>query len=352
MTAAERKKWQDKYSSDSLDLVTGLPNKLVVNSKDNNIIFVLRADIREKEQVQYELVKDKSTLKSWGANDFDNNFIWLKDLAPGDYLLRVRYSAQPGNTMDYPFLVKPPPGHSTAYFLELSSLIAAFLALMIIMVLYLRQRGRIKKEALGMEKLALEMKGLKSQLNPHFVFNSLNSIQGLINTGRIHESNNYLALFAKIMRETLNLSEINQAPLNHEIEYLDAYLRLEQLRFNFTYRISVDPSVNTREVSFPTLLLQPLVENAVRHGVAGTNEGQIDLQFTRNKEDLLVIIRDNGKGFMKGAEKEGYGFHLTRQRIKLINDSAKQQQVVMNVVSNEKNDTQIQVTFKAWLHEA
>ncbi|MGH7249784.1 MAG: sensor histidine kinase, partial [Minisyncoccia bacterium] len=268
MTVAERKKWQDKYGSDSLDLVTGLPNKLVVDSKDNSIIFVLKADIREKEQVQYELVKDRNTLKSWGTNDFDNNFIWLKDLAPGDYLLRVRYSAQPSNTMDYPFQVKPPPGHSIAYFLEISSLIAAFLALIIIVVLYLRQRGRIKKEALRMEKLALEMKGLKSQLNPHFVFNSLNSIQGLINSGRIRESNDYLALFAKIMRETLNLSEINQAPLHHEIEYLDAYLRLEQLRFNFTYDISVDPSINMMEVSFPTLLLQPLVENAVRHGVA------------------------------------------------------------------------------------
>jgi two-component system LytT family sensor kinase len=203
-----------------------------------------------------------------------------------------------------------------------------------------------------MEKLALEMKGLKSQLNPHFVFNSLSSIQGLINTGRIRESNEYLALFAKMMRETLNLSEINQAPLQKEVEYLDAYLRLEQLRFNFAYYISVGPSLNTKDVGFPTLLLQPLVENAVRHGVAGKNEGRIDLQFTREKQDLWVTIRDNGNGFVAGSEKEGYGLHLTRQRIKLINDSANYREIVMNLASNEKDGTQIQLIFKAWLHES
>lgn len=352
MTPAERKKWQLSYSSDKLDPIIGLPKKLVVESNDNSIIFVLKADLREKEQLQYELVKDNKTSRRWEMNDFDNNFIWLKDLKPGEYILRVRYTAQPGNIMEYPFQVKPPPGHSVAYIIGISSIIAAFLGLIVVMILYLRQRKITRVESLRMERLALEMKGLKSQLNPHFVFNSLNSIQGLINTGKIHESNEYLALFAKIMRETLHLSDVNQAPLQREIEYLDAYLRLEQLRFNFTYAITVDPLVNTRDTSFPTLLLQPLVENAVRHGVAGrTNDGQIDLQFIKRKEGLRVIVCDNGKGFLEGSGKEGYGLRLTRQRIKLINDAAKEERLTMNIVSNGKDSTEIQLTFKAWLDE-
>ena len=348
MTEAERQKWRSQYSSDKLDPVTSLPNKLVVNAKDNSVIFSLRADIREKEQVEYELVKDKKVVRSWGANDFDNNFIWLKDLAPGDYVLRIRYAVQPGNTLEYNFEVKPPPGPTTAYVIGISSLIAAFLALMIVMMLYLRQKRKAKKESLQRERTELEMKGLKSQLNPHFVFNSLNSIQGLVNTGKIRESNEYIALFAKMMRDTLNLSELNEAPLQQEIDYLDTYLRLEQLRFNFAYDIFVDPSLRTGEVNFPTLLLQPLVENAVRHGIATIKNGQINLCFTNENGDLAVAIRDNGKGFVENAGHEGYGLRLTKRRVRLLNETAGTQQVTMNVTSNEKEGAQIQLIFKAW----
>ncbi|HYC29061.1 MAG TPA: histidine kinase, partial [Chitinophagaceae bacterium] len=313
---------------------------LVTPAKDNNLIFVLRADIRQKEQLQYELVKDNKVIRPWEANEFDNNFIWLKDLAPGDYILRVRYTVQPANTMEYNFKVQQPPGQSVTYLIGISSLIAAFLALIIVIALYTRQKRRTRKEALEKEKLELEMKGVKSQLNPHFVFNALNSIQGLVNTGRVKEANEYIALFAKIMRETLTLSNINEAPLQREIDYLDAYLRLEQLRFNFAYNIYSDL---TSEVNFPTLLLQPLVENAVKHGIAATSNGKIDLRFEKKGNDLVVTITDNGNGFDETIRKEGYGLHLTKQRIKLLD-----QQVTMQIKSTQ-DGTQIELIFKGWL---
>lgn len=351
MTEAERKKWRTLYGAGNLDPVTSLPKKMVVEPTDNSLIFMLKADIREKEQLQYELVKDNNILRAWGGNEFDNNFIWLKDVAPGDYVLRIRYAAQPDNILEYTFKVKAPPGLSVAYLVGISSLIAAFLALVIIVPLYLRQKRQMKRESSHREKLELEMKGIRSQLNPHFVFNSLNSIQGLVNTGRIRESNDYIALFAKLMRTTLALGETNQGPLQQEIDYIDNYLRLEQLRFNFAYDIHIDPSLRTGEIDFPTLLLQPLVENAVKHGMNKNGNGKIDLHFERSNSDLVVTVRDNGKGFEEKAQSQGYGLHLTRQRIKLLNDAAGRRQVTMNIASDKNGETVIQLLFKEWLNE-
>jgi len=339
MTETERSKWRQRYANENLDEITSLPKKMTVEAKDNNLIFMLRGDIRAKEQVEYELVKDNQTLRAWGANEFDNNFIWLKDLSPGDYRLRIRYAAQPANTLEYNFQVKSPPG-ATTFIIGISSLIAAFLALVVVLVLYLRQKRRTKKELLHKQMLELEMKGLKSQLNPHFVFNSLNSIQGLVNTGRIREANEYIAVFAKLMRTTLALSEVSEAPLQQEIDYLNDYLKLEQLRFNFEYDIAVDPSLPTRDVNFPTLLLQPLVENAVKHGI--TANGKIVVRFEKKNNDLVVTVQDNGKGFDMNAASKGYGLHLVKQRIKLLND----------VSMAQLNETSIQLIFKSWLNEA
>lgn len=349
MTDAERKKWRDQYGIDDLDAVTSLPKKMIVEAKDNSLIFVLKADIREKEQVEYELLKDNNVVRSWAPNDFDNNFIWLKEFAPGNYLLRIRYAAQPGNILEYAFEVKPPPGPSAAYLIGMSSLIAAFLALIAVIALYLKQKRRAKRESLFREKLELEMKGIKSQLNPHFIFNSLNSIQGLINTGKIKESNDYIVLFAKLMRNTLTLSDTTHVPLQQEIDYIDTYLKLEQLRFNFMYHIYVDPSLNTSEVNFPGLLLQPLVENAVKHGLDKAGSGKIEVLFMSKNAGLDITVKDNGKGFQTSANQKGYGLSLTRQRIKLLNAAAGEQQVTMNVMPGNEAGTEIQLTFKEWL---
>jgi len=191
------------------------------------------------------------------------------------------------------------------------------------------------------QKLELEMKGVKAQLNPHFVFNALSSIQGLVNTGRVQEANEYVAVFAKMMRETLTLSNVDEVPLQREIDFLDAYLQLEKLRFNFTYSIHAE----SPEINFPTLLLQPLVENAVKHGIPKTGNGKIDLRFEKKNSDLIVTLTDNGNGFDETMQKDGYGLHLTKQRIKLLNASGRK--VSMHITTN--NGTQIQLIFKEWL---
>lgn len=97
LSQEEMRKWKLKYPKDQLDGITSLPRKLKVAPSDNNLIFYLRANIYHKEQIEYELLKNQKVIRSWNINEFDNSFIWLKDLKPGEYLLKIRYSIQREN---------------------------------------------------------------------------------------------------------------------------------------------------------------------------------------------------------------------------------------------------------------
>ena len=176
------------------------------------------------------------------------------------------------------------------------------------------------------EKKELELRSIRSQLNPHFVFNALNSIQGLVNANEKEKANQYLSDFSNMMRDTLSGNSKDYSPLETELAILDRYLKLEQLRFGFGYEIKVSDSINATSIEIPTLLLQPLVENAVKHGVAQLlSKGKITIEINKLGKDQIFEIKENGQGFIEAQEnKEGYGIRLTRERIHLINQINKE----------------------------
>jgi two-component sensor histidine kinase len=157
-----------------------------------------------------------------------------------------------------------------------------------------------KKEANKRLISELELKAIRAQMNPHFVFNALSSIQHLINQDKNIEANRYLLNFANLLRMTLATSEKKLISLSDETTQLELYLRLEQLRVPFDYRIEIDNAIQPDNEEIPGMLLQPIVENAVKHGVGSVREGtkgMVTIRFNKSENHLHIEISDNGAGF-------------------------------------------------------
>lgn len=202
------------------------------------------------------------------------------------------------------------------------------------------------------EKMSFRLKSIRSQLNPHFMFNALNSIQNLMNKNDVQAANHYLTKFASLTRKVLDIGEQDLISLEDEITLLDDYLQMEKLRFGFNYIFIVDENLNKSNIEIPAMLIQPLVENAVKHGVALLKgKGQIELGFTKNNNDLILSIKDNGGGFQKkeiGIDIKGLGLKLSKERIALLNKTFTSQQITMEFIS-EPTGTKVDIVLSNWL---
>jgi LytS/YehU family sensor histidine kinase len=172
-----------------------------------------------------------------------------------------------------------------------------------------------------------QLTALRAQMNPHFIFNALNSVQQYILQGNVDEANRYLSKFSRLQREILHHCDQNFITLEKEIEMLQLYLELEQLRFhdNFEYRITLADNIDSNEIRIPPMILQPFVENAIWHGLmpkAGHRSVHID--FSLHADSLLnCTIRDNGIGRQASAKlKEGQDRAILHKSkgLKLVNE--------------------------------
>jgi ligand-binding sensor domain-containing protein len=195
-----------------------------------------------------------------------------------------------------------------------------------------KKKQRLKSEY--EKKLAnVEMSALLAQMNPHFLFNSLNSIDSYIIRNESKKASEYLNNFARLMRLILQNSRSNYINLKDELEALDLYMQMESLRFKnkFSYSIAVDESVETSSIVIPPMLIQPYVENAIWHGLmhkTNGTEGLVKINISKNADDLLCVIEDNGIGRKKATEikeqkqknhKRSMGMQITQDRIEIIN---------------------------------
>lgn len=182
------------------------------------------------------------------------------------------------------------------------------------------------------EQLAeARLSALQAQMNPHFVFNALNSIKRMILDGDSEKASRYLSKFALMIRMTLNHSKDIFVTLDENIEYLKAYLEMEQLRFDdsFSYTIFTSANIDASETSFPSLMIQPLVENAIWHGLLpARHDKKIMIRFTQCENTITCLIEDNGIGIresarlkqMNGAIHHSLGLENLKKRIKIMNE--------------------------------
>jgi two-component system, LytTR family, sensor kinase len=346
--SGELLKWKRRYTSSQLDPVTGLPKKLILEPGETSVIFYLSSGVFKRNAIEYQLLKNNKVVVNWQPNDNDNSFIRLKQLTHGDYRLLIRYSAQRHNITKYSFQLKPAWYQTAVFKLTAGFLLVAFISAIYLFYRLRKQQRRTRAEEAKKQQLALELKAIHTQLNPHFIFNSLSSIQGLINTNDTKAANLYLSEFGSLMRNTLTGTDNNFTTLGNDIITLDNYLKLEQLRFGFLYAITTDESIDAAETEVPFLLLQPIVENAVKHGVGGMEEkGEITVTFTRDGNNIIATVQDNGKGFSDPA-KTGYGLKLTRDRIALLNQMPNGRSLDLTIGGNGPGAV-VKINFINWL---
>jgi sensor histidine kinase YesM len=189
-----------------------------------------------------------------------------------------------------------------------------------------------KEIALINQQLAeAQLSALQTQMNPHFIFNSLNSIKGMILENEQQKASRYLSKFAHMIRTTLDQSKETFTTLFENIEHLESYLLMEKLRFDdsFTFRITVDGEIDREEVLIPTLMIQPLAENAIWHGLLNKKgEKKLSIRFARQTETISCIITDNGIGIKQSQQLKqvnnpphrSVGLNNLRNRIKIMNE--------------------------------
>mgnify|MGYP001576088612 FL=1 len=192
-----------------------------------------------------------------------------------------------------------------------------------------RQKTVLAKVLTEKKMTELEMQALKAQINPHFVFNCLNSIKGFIYEKNYMQADKYLDKFSELLRSTMDNADAAIISLEEEIKYLDTYLQLEKLRFGdkFDYLIQAGPEIDKEKTFVPAMLLQPYVENAIRHGVRflENKKGKINILAKKESDYLICEIDDNGIGREKAAELkssmhieyQSRGMQLSRRRAEL-----------------------------------
>ncbi|MCW3128072.1 MAG: putative signal transduction histidine kinase [Bacteroidetes bacterium] len=264
-----------------------------------------------------------------------NTSIEFRSLSPGSYTFEAAVLDKFGNQSKSLASVKfriTPAFYMTIWFWALMVIIILTIGFYIIRARFRRQQRQFEKEQnLNNKIIELEQQALKAQMNPHFIFNCLTAVQHFVNKEDLYSANMYLSNFAKLIRKTLDLSGEQYISLDKEVSYLQNYVQLEKMRFQekFQYVISVDPDIDQYAVEIPPMLLQPIIENAIRHGLRNmhTNTGMLIIDFSQTGNKIICNVDDNGVGMKRAkelkttmhVEYQSKGMSLTMSRIQAIN---------------------------------
>ncbi|NCU04721.1 MAG: hypothetical protein GXC73_12110 [Chitinophagaceae bacterium] len=327
--------------------------------------------------ISYEALNYSSAGKNnyrYRLNGYDSTWIYTNNheiqfnpLPYGEYTLEIQAKREFDQWGQSTSIVKLPvvckaPFWATAWFWVLISAVVLILLLLVFRnrIQLLKQRQR-EREALQERIGASEQMALKAQMNPHFIFNSLNSIQQYVIESDVKGANEFISGFSRLIRQTLEFSSKEYISLQEEISYLTTYLDLEKARMEskFEYTVQVETLQPASQLELPPLLLQPYVENALRHGIKYRKDadGLIQLFFIEYPGILECIIEDNGIGRKRAMELKAVnpieyqsrGMALTAERVLLLNEQREQKiEIVIEDLMNADGSaagTRIRVRF-------
>ncbi|RRB04126.1 ligand-binding sensor domain-containing protein [Larkinella rosea] len=323
---------------------TALPEKpLTLLYKDNDLSFdfvALNFIQSEKNQYAYQLV---GVDKDW-VYCGTRRFVSYPNLPPGDYQFRVKAANNDGVWNEKGALLNitiQPPFWRTGWFIILN-------AIALLGLIYGGFRFRIRqierkerqKTAINKKLAEMEMQALRAQMNPHFIFNSLNSINRFIMKNESEAASDYLSKFSKLIRLILQHATAPTVSLESELEALSLYVKLESVRFDgqFTFAIQVDEQIEPAYTIIPPMIIQPYVENAIWHGLMQKElGGHLTIDVRKQNELLICTIEDNGVGRQKAAElrsksathAKSMGMQITADRLKLSQTLYGQQPTVV-----------------------
>jgi ligand-binding sensor domain-containing protein len=343
----------------------GLRDGMELPWNQNHLSFTFKGiDLANPKQVRYRWKLDGADAE-WSplTNQDQVNYA---NLAPGHYRFIVQATSddmQFSEPISASFtILKPFWQHWQFQALVLALFVGliSWFALRYVRKVRLDEQARRTQLEVQNRMLQLEQKALQLQMNPHFIFNALNSIQSLISTRDYDTARQEINGFAKLMRSILTNSRRQTIALQEEIDTLEQYLRVEQFcqQNAFLFDIKVAEGIDPEEVELPPMLLQPFVENAVIHGVSHLQyPGKIDIRFELVNDLLICTIRDNGIGrekaaLLRQARKPGHqstALTVTKERLEAMRGTASYIALEINDVKGETSGTEVVVRLPAAL---
>lgn len=304
--------------------------KLILEPRENNL--QVNFDVTNYDQLDNNLYFYQLQPGQTEWRQIENGKLSFNNLAPGDYILSVRggnkLTGGFTNTDVLIFSIKPHWFQSWWFVLLCALCLCA-----VIYYIVMRRIRNIRKEASFRQKIAeTEMMALRSQMNPHFIFNSLNGIEYFILQNQKRNASVYLNKFASLIRIILSNSRKDVVPFAEDMQTIRLYLDLELLRFNhnFRYVTDIDQPLLDADYAVLPLLIQPFVENAIIHGFAYSDRKDLQLKISAllRGEYIIYTIEDNGVGRKKSADYNSLnkpnhismGLQITQQRISIFNE--------------------------------
>lgn len=318
--------------------------RLNYNNKDILINFsAVALKSRGRFQYRYRILGSKD---NWETQPANINYVRLNHLPAGNFtfeIMAVNEDDVRSSVATVTFQIAAPFWQKWWFYLAIVGI-----AVLLVALLFLARINRIKKKAEIRNQLTnSQLTALKAQMNPHFMYNTLNSIQDLVLQNDIKNSNYYLSRYSSLMRKILDTSESNEIELAEEADTLKLYLELEQLRFgsDFTFDIEIDSSVDPHNTHIPSMIIQPFVENAIKHGLLHKKGKKVlSIAFKTENGVLNCYITDNGIGRDRSAEikkrspqhHRSFATRATEKRLLLINDN-REKKIILTITDLQEN---------------
>jgi hypothetical protein len=346
-----------------------LLKKLTLGFNENSIkIYITSNSFSGNKKMRYAW-KLKGDVNNWvempAFNNDTSNIVELPDIKPGNYVFSVRMKPENGdwskNEAQMEIIIMP-PYWATAWFwaIVVSSFLLIFFIITKLRINAIKKRERLKTRY-EKELLELEAKALRAQMNPHFIFNCMNSIKALMQQNDMDRGIGYLTTFSKLLRTIFQNSDKREVTLYDEIETCKLYTQLESMRFGkkFNYHFNIDETIDLKSIMVPALIIQPFIENAIWHGIMPKeDDGSLTVSISRNEDKIACIIDDNGIGRemskqykFKGEQSthQSKGVHLTQSRLDLDN-SLNQRNAALEIIDKKDDEgkslgTKIILTF-------
>ncbi|TPN86774.1 hypothetical protein FHK87_04005 [Aquimarina algicola] len=339
----------------SLSAWTNSNHVLQLNPNQTELSFNYKTiDLDHPDDVQYRWKLNNSEWSPWSSDHKQN----LAGLAFGEHIFTAQsrnYRWQESDPITFNFFIDSPmyekPWFQVAVLAGILILLGGYALSYIRRV---KRKNREERKHLEMQNhlLSLEQKALRLQMNPHFIFNALNGIKAM-GTRNPARMNTTINTFATLLRETLYNSRKDYITLDQEMQTLKHYIEIEQLMASkpFTYHIDVDSEFDPEEILIPPMLIQPFVENAVRHGILkGNREGELTIKFNTTEDYLYCTVLDNGMGIFQSqkaktkTDHQSMALTVTRERLESI--SGKDALTIKEIMANDNSVAGTEIAFK------
>ena len=316
-----------RETSDNLNVI-----RLKHNQNNLKISFSVPEFIfPERIEYAYQLTGFED---DWQSATFFKREVSYTRLSPGQYIFKLKAQMQGGNWKmspeEYTILIFPAWWQTKLF--KIVSLILLIGVIILLSQLRIRSIRRKEKQKLIHEKemLELESKALRAQMNPHFIFNCLNSIKALMQEKQTDKGVIYLTTFSKLIRTLFINADKREITLYDEVETCKLYLQLEAMRFDnrFAYSVNIDETIDLKSIYVPALIIQPFIENAIWHGIVPKETGgTVMLNVKKEKGNVKIVVDDNGIGreasqqnkSLTGITHQSKGVNLTQSRLELDN---------------------------------